>query len=113
MQSSLDRLAADGVEMVAFDVDFSARSDKAGDKAFADALKRMQPVILPIFQQKASDDPSERQLVRNCPAAGICVSVDRRCEHPAGPRWCRSGFPRSDDDQRASSACNGGIVVGE
>ena len=65
----LDRLGTAGASMIAFDVDFSARSDAAGDKQFADALQRVQPVILPIFQQPASDGSAVAQMIKNRPAS--------------------------------------------
>jgi EAL domain-containing protein (putative c-di-GMP-specific phosphodiesterase class I)/CHASE2 domain-containing sensor protein len=64
----LDRLGASGASMIAFDVDFSARSDAAGDKQFGNALRKTQPVILPIFQQPASEGSGARML-KNRPAA--------------------------------------------
>jgi EAL domain-containing protein (putative c-di-GMP-specific phosphodiesterase class I)/CHASE2 domain-containing sensor protein/GGDEF domain-containing protein len=64
----LNRLHDARASIIAFDVDFSAQSDPAGDRAFADALRRIQPVVLPIFQQRASDDPRERLLIKNRPA---------------------------------------------
>src|SRR4051794_4109969 len=51
----INRLHDAGASIIAFDVDFSAQSDPAGDRAFAEALRKVQPVILPIFQQRASD----------------------------------------------------------
>jgi diguanylate cyclase len=64
----LNRLNDAGASIIAFDVDFSADSDPIGDRAFADALRKVQPVVLPIFQQRASDDPRERVMIRNRPA---------------------------------------------
>ena len=64
----LKRLHAAGAEMVAFDVDFSSPSEPAADRAFAEALRRAQPTILPIFQQRASDDPTQATIVRSRPA---------------------------------------------
>src|SRR5687768_7095981 len=65
---ALRKLHSSGAVMVAFDVDFSSLSEKAGDREFADALAKAQPVILPIFQQRASDDPSQQLFVRSRPA---------------------------------------------
>jgi EAL domain-containing protein (putative c-di-GMP-specific phosphodiesterase class I)/CHASE2 domain-containing sensor protein len=65
---ALRKLHSSGATMVAFDVDFSSLSEKAGDREFAEALTKAQPVILPIFQQRASDDPSQEVLVRSRPA---------------------------------------------
>jgi EAL domain-containing protein (putative c-di-GMP-specific phosphodiesterase class I)/CHASE2 domain-containing sensor protein len=64
----LDRLRAAGASIIAFDVDFSAQSDASGDQEFRNALRRTQPVILPIFQQPASDATGSR-IVKNHPAA--------------------------------------------
>ena len=64
----VNRLHDAGASMIAFDIDFSAESDPIGDRAFADALSKVQPVVLPIFQQRASDDPGERQMIKNRPA---------------------------------------------
>jgi EAL domain-containing protein (putative c-di-GMP-specific phosphodiesterase class I)/CHASE2 domain-containing sensor protein len=65
---ALERLHTAGAEIVGFDVDFSSLSDPAGDRAFAKAIERAQPTILPIFQQRASDDPSQEAVVRSRPA---------------------------------------------
>jgi EAL domain-containing protein (putative c-di-GMP-specific phosphodiesterase class I) len=53
--------------MIGFDVDFSAHSDEAGDLALGRALKKVQPVILPIFQQRASD--SSDAMIKSRPAS--------------------------------------------
>jgi EAL domain-containing protein (putative c-di-GMP-specific phosphodiesterase class I)/CHASE2 domain-containing sensor protein len=63
------RLGAAHVSMLAFDVDFSARSNPADDRALADALDSVHPVILPVFQQRASDDPDSRSMIKSRPAA--------------------------------------------
>ena len=65
---ALRQLHSAGATMVAFDVDFSSLSESAGDREFADVLAKAQPVILPIFQQRASDDPSQELFVRSRPA---------------------------------------------
>jgi diguanylate cyclase len=62
------RLGADGASMIAFDVDFSARSNPADDQALASALDQVHPVILPVFQQRASDDPSASWMIKSRPA---------------------------------------------
>jgi EAL domain-containing protein (putative c-di-GMP-specific phosphodiesterase class I)/CHASE2 domain-containing sensor protein len=64
----IKRLGAAGVSMTAFDVDFSARSDPASDAALSAALKEVQPVILPIFQQRSSDEASEMLTIKSRPA---------------------------------------------
>jgi len=64
----IKRLGDARVSMVAFDVDFSASSNPADDQALASALRSVQPVILPVFQQRASDDPKERSMIKSRPA---------------------------------------------
>src|SRR3954471_13531675 len=64
----VNRLHDAGASIVAFDVDFSAESDPVGDRAFAQAIRKVEPIILPIFQQRASDDPLERSMIKNRPA---------------------------------------------
>jgi EAL domain-containing protein (putative c-di-GMP-specific phosphodiesterase class I)/CHASE2 domain-containing sensor protein len=70
----VNRLHEAGASMIAFDVDFSAESDPLGDRAFADALKKGGTVVLPVFQQRASDDPRERQMIRNRPASDFSAA---------------------------------------
>ena len=66
---ALRKLHSSGASMVAFDVDFSSLSEPAGDRDFADALFSAQPAILPIFQQRASDHPSQQDFIRSRPAS--------------------------------------------
>lgn len=50
----VDRLNAANVDMIAFDVDFSSPSTADQDRAFADALRRSEAlVLLPAFRQAA------------------------------------------------------------
>lgn len=72
---ALRRLHASGAELIAFDVDFSSPSQPTPDRTFAEALKRAQPTILPIFQQRASDDPSQDAVVRSRPAPMFDASL--------------------------------------
>jgi EAL domain-containing protein (putative c-di-GMP-specific phosphodiesterase class I)/CHASE2 domain-containing sensor protein len=64
----IKRLGDARVSMLAFDVDFSASSNPADDQALASALSRVQPVILPVFQQRASDDLNEQSMIKSRPA---------------------------------------------
>ncbi len=66
---ALDRLHSAGAEIIAFDVDFSSVSDSSGDRAFAQALRRAEPVILPIFQQLGSDRAGDEAIIKSQPAA--------------------------------------------
>lgn len=65
---ALARLHTAGAVIIAFDVDFSSLSEPAGDRAFADALRSAPATILPIFQQRASDDPTEGRMISSEPA---------------------------------------------
>src|SRR5687768_2160209 len=65
---ALRKLHSSGAVMVAFDVDFSSLSEPVGDREFADALFKAQPAVLPIFQQRSSDDPSQQGFIRSRPA---------------------------------------------
>jgi EAL domain-containing protein (putative c-di-GMP-specific phosphodiesterase class I)/CHASE2 domain-containing sensor protein len=65
---AVNRLHSAGAEIIAFDVDFSSLSEPSGDRAFAEALRRAEPVILPIFQQRASDLSGEDIIIKSRPA---------------------------------------------
>lgn len=67
----IKRLSAAGVSMIAFDVDFSAKSNPGEDAALARALEVPQPVILPVFQQRASTNVSELEMLKSRPADGF------------------------------------------
>jgi len=55
----LDRLIAAGAAAVAFDIDFSARTTEAGDRAFEAALRRAGGrAVLAAFRQRASAEPN-------------------------------------------------------
>lgn len=58
-----------GATLIAFDVDFSSLSEPVGDRLFAEALRDSEPVILPIFQQRASDRQNDVSVVQSRPAA--------------------------------------------
>ncbi|MDP9085639.1 MAG: EAL domain-containing protein [Pseudomonadota bacterium] len=62
------QLHREGAAMIAFDVDFSATSDAAGDRAFARALREAEPVILPVFEQQATSRIDETVKIRSKPA---------------------------------------------
>ncbi len=56
-----------GAALIAFDVDFSSRSEPVGDRAFAQAVRNAEPVILPIFQQRSSDASTATAIVESRP----------------------------------------------
>src|SRR5205085_8811324 len=68
------RLHNAGASMIAFDVDFSATADAKGDETFARALRDVEPVVLPVFEQRASSDANDLATVRNRPAASLVAS---------------------------------------
>lgn len=68
------RLHDAGASMIAFDVDFSANSDVKGDEALARALRDVQPVILPVFEQRASTEANDDGTIRNRPAEAFGAS---------------------------------------
>jgi CHASE2 domain-containing sensor protein len=62
----VDRLHAAGARSIAFDIDFSSRSNPADDSAFAAALGRAEGgVMLPVLRQQASAGSAE--VVENVP----------------------------------------------
>lgn len=68
------KLETAGAESIAFDVDFSAASGAAADRDFAAALTEAEPVILPIFQQRASDGAKSDTLIVSRPAAAFSAA---------------------------------------
>jgi len=59
-----------GASLIAFDIDFSARSD-GGDAALAAAIREAPHVVLPTFEQKASDRAADRQVIASRPDAAF------------------------------------------
>lgn len=57
-----------GAAIIAFDVDFSARSEE-GDAELAAAIKAADRVVLPIFQQKLSGNADDRRTISSRPNA--------------------------------------------
>ncbi len=80
----VERLDAAGAEVIAFDVDFSSRSNAADDAAFARALDASRtPVILPTLRQSAGggrsgviDSLPIPQLRRSVALAAVSVLPD-------------------------------------
>jgi diguanylate cyclase len=66
----IDRLDALGANTIAFDVDFSARSNAGDDAALAAALARSKAsIILPTFRQPASTGSAD--ITENLPVAAL------------------------------------------
>ena len=63
----LRQLSQAGASIVAFDVDFSARSGAVDDKDLAAAIHDAPHVILPTFEQKSSDRSDARHVIASRP----------------------------------------------
>jgi EAL domain-containing protein (putative c-di-GMP-specific phosphodiesterase class I)/CHASE2 domain-containing sensor protein len=63
-------LSRAGASVIAFDVDFSARSD-GGDEDLGAAIREARHVVLPTFEQKSSDRAEDRQIVSSRPDAAF------------------------------------------
>lgn len=105
---AIRNLQAAGAETVAFDVDFSARSDSAADQELLAAISQ-QPgsVILPTFVQ-ALDRRAPERLVENTPLANLSTdalmaSVNVLIDADGLVRRYRYGFD-SESGERASMA---------
>lgn len=80
----VDRLRRAGASVVAFDIDFSTRSTRGGDEAFAAAIDRAAgKVVLPTFSQSAGsrsartiDALPPEPLRRNAMLAAVSVLPD-------------------------------------
>lgn len=68
------RLHDAGASIIAFDVDFSSNADAKGDEALARALRDVEPVILPVFEQRASTDANDLATIRNRPMPSLAAS---------------------------------------
>ncbi|HEV2044868.1 MAG TPA: CHASE2 domain-containing protein, partial [Sphingomicrobium sp.] len=64
------KLHRSGASIIAFDVDFSARSD-SGDGEFGAAIRDAGHVILPIFEQRSSSRSDDRNFVSSRPDAAF------------------------------------------
>ncbi len=65
---ALDALSSANAQMIAFDIDFSSRSNPLGDQALADALARAGGgTVLPTFRQTAGS--GNANLIESLPAA--------------------------------------------
>ena len=66
----VNRLHQAGASIIAFDVDFSARSD-SGDEELAAAIRKAGHVVLPIFSQKSSAVSDDAQMLASRPDAAF------------------------------------------
>lgn len=64
------KLHQSGASIIAFDVDFSARSD-SGDAELAAAIREAGHVILPIFKQRASSRRDDERFISSRPDAAF------------------------------------------
>jgi CHASE2 domain-containing sensor protein len=91
-----------GAKVVAFDVDFSARSSTAADQALAQAVAR-QPgtVILPTFVQPVRENGKVAKMVESSPLAGVAqdallASVNIPIDDDGRVRRYQYGFGESE-----------------
>ena len=63
----LRQLTQAGASVIAFDVDFSARSDGKDDGELAAAIRNAPHVVLPTFEQKSSDRADEHHVIASRP----------------------------------------------
>lgn len=66
----IDELHRANASVIAFDVDFSARSGEE-DADLARAVREAGHVVLPIFQQKSSDRATDRRVLASRPTAAL------------------------------------------
>ncbi|HKX91881.1 MAG TPA: EAL domain-containing protein [Sphingomicrobium sp.] len=64
------QLTAAGAEIIAFDVDFSARSD-GGDQELGAAIRDAPHVVLPTFEQKSSSQAASGDIISSRPDAAF------------------------------------------
>jgi EAL domain-containing protein (putative c-di-GMP-specific phosphodiesterase class I)/CHASE2 domain-containing sensor protein/GGDEF domain-containing protein len=73
--TALANLHKAGATVIGFDVDFSARSAQAGDRALADAIHAQAgAIVLPTFVQQNRGDP-ERRLVESTPLRDLTTDA--------------------------------------
>lgn len=95
--TAIDKLQAAGAEVVAFDVDFSARSSPEADRALRAAIERRPGgVVLPTFVQPMKEGDEER-LVETSPlgalsAEAVLASVNVPVDSDGRVRRYHHGF---------------------
>jgi len=99
-----------GAKVVAFDVDFSARSSTAADQALAQAVAR-QPgtVILPTFVQPVRENGKVAKMVESSPLAGVAqdallASVNIPIDDDGRVRRYQYGFGESETYRQSMAA---------
>ncbi|MEO1242551.1 MAG: CHASE2 domain-containing protein [Pseudomonadota bacterium] len=108
--TAITNLQGAGASLIAFDVDFSALSDEAGDAAFAEALSRRPgEVILPVFAQKSSRSERDSNVIQTPPNSYflqdvVVASVNLTTEKNGLIRRGWMGFEDNNDDFRGSVA---------
>lgn len=96
--NALGNLQDAGAALVAFDIDFSSLSEKAGDAAFAAQLSvRPGEVILPVFSQWSSRAGTERTILKTPPHEyflkdAVIASVNLMAEESGFVRYGWIGF---------------------
>lgn len=108
--TAIKNLQDAGASLIAFDVDFSARSDETGDEAFAEALSRRPgEVVLPVFSQKSFHDERNGEIIQTPPNSlflrdAVIASVNLTTEKNGLIRQGWTGFEDNNGGFRASVA---------
>jgi signal transduction histidine kinase/CheY-like chemotaxis protein len=114
---AIDNLTAAGAEVVAFDVDFSARSSEASDQALADAIRRRPgQVVLPTFVQARGSRGESLQASLNPLARftgdAVLASVNVPVDSDGRVRRYRHAFDATEGDRPSMAAVLAGSPPG-
>jgi signal transduction histidine kinase/CHASE2 domain-containing sensor protein len=115
--TALANLQDAGAALVAFDVDFSSRSDPAGDAAFVKALaRRPGEVILPVFSQWSTRSSADGDIQQTPPNAiflqdAVIASVNLTAEKNGQVRRGWLGFNDGAEVRGSIAAVLAGVAV--
>lgn len=113
----IDNLTAAGAEVVALDVDFSARSTDAADQAFGEAIRRRPgQVVLPTFVQTRGSRGESLQAIINPLAQftgeAVLASVNVPVDSDGRVRRYRYAFGATEGDRASMAAVLAGAPPG-
>lgn len=113
----IDNLGAAGAEVVALDVDFSARSTDDADQAFGDAIRRRPgQVVLPTFVQVRGSRGESLQAITNPLARftgeAVLASVNVPVDSDGRVRRYRRAFGAGEGDRASMAAVLAGAPPG-
>jgi signal transduction histidine kinase len=113
----IDNLSAAGADVVALDVDFSARSTEAADQAFGEAVRRRPgQVVLPTFVQvRGSRGESLQAIIKpleQFTGDAVLASVNVPVDSDGRVRRYRYAFEASEGDRASMAAVLAGAPPG-